>query len=95
MCANGDTPRPVPRPTGREGSTDSASILAPRSAQEAVFDLRPWAKARRYRVRLEDSHAHESDPEARGDGRAGAQGREDAPGRHARASDDSDIGVRP
>ena len=63
-------PRPVARPTGRNGSTDSASILAPRSAHEVLFDLRPWAKARRYRMRLEASFAHESDPEARGDGRA-------------------------
>lgn len=35
-----------------------------------LFDLRPWARAHRYQVRLEESHTAEQDPEARGDDRA-------------------------
>ena len=38
-------------------------------AGRAFYDLRPWAKARRFRTRLEESFFHEIDPEARGDGR--------------------------
>ena len=35
----------------------------------SIFDLRPWAKARRFRTRMEGSFHHETDREARGDGR--------------------------
>lgn len=34
-----------------------------------MFDLRPWAKEHRYRVRYEESFQAEKDPAVRGDGR--------------------------
>jgi hypothetical protein len=63
-----NTLRPRVRLTGRNGSTDSTAILTSARAGEAPFDLRPWAKAHRFRTRMEDSYAHETDPETRADG---------------------------
>jgi hypothetical protein len=67
---NTNAPRPVARLTGRDGSTDSGAIVAPASAHEALFDLRSWAKARRFRVQLDPSFDHEADLAVRGDGRS-------------------------
>ena len=59
-------PRAEPILTPKGGK----ATQAPPPQGDGVLDLRPWARARRYRVRLEASFSHESDNGARGDGRA-------------------------
>jgi len=69
MGANTNAPEPVARLTGRDSSKNPSAIVAPAVSPE-TFDLRPWAAARRYRVRLDESFDHEADAATRGDGRA-------------------------
>lgn len=50
--------------------TNGLSVMtAPALPPEALFDLRLWAKARRFRTRMEESHFNEGQAEVRGDGR--------------------------
>ena len=64
-----NAPQPLARLTGRDGSTDSDTILAPAQAREALFDLQAWATARRYRINYDESFRAEADPSVRADGR--------------------------
>jgi len=69
------TPQQGTSREGRNGNsldvcpTGEHSIPHPQCGFAGCMDLRPWAKANRYRFRLEESYRAESSTHVRGDGR--------------------------